>query len=572
MSPLILPASGGSRPPLAKTELAGPTHALQPRAPMNTRDRFLAALLIGLIVAGVAGAGGYFLVYEPIREKTAAADRLAAEVAELTRKRDTFQKDRRRLDELKRRSLPADPAVAQAEYNTMLDRLVRRAGIPPGYSVTPNTSPDARGVPVLPGGGKKPAYTRVVSTVEFQRADMWAVRDFLEGYYRQNLLHQITALSITRADTTTTGGARNKEASDRKNLNVKLTTEAIILDGAENRQTLLPVSRAFAAVGGMAGYSAVADTRDVGRGLAPLQLAPVLAAKPRDYSFLAVKDIFHGPLPTPKPLSVDRIPDVAVRLGDPIGPITVPVGGEMDYLGRISLKVTAAGDLLPPDAIQVDEAGRTITVTPPEGETGYSTLTVQAESETGQKAKATFRVTVDPPKVAAKEDISAAILLIGVSSASDGTATAVIRDNANRYKYQIDASPRRVKVTKFFYNGATKKRDGEYDTPDELVISDESSSTSRRFKVVAVEDAGLVVQDLKPAEAPAPKPAKGARKAPADKKEEAPKAGSDAPVAGPTLYRWAVGKSLANLAKLPADEAEKVLRRSAEAGPVAATP
>jgi hypothetical protein len=543
---------------------------------MNTRERFLAVVLTCLIVAGVAGAGGYLLVYEPVRQKGAAAAQLEKDIADLAARRDQFAKDRKRLEEVvRRRSLPPDEAVAKREYNDMLARLVRRAGVPVGsFSVTQNTTPDAKGIPVLPGGGKKPAYTKVVSVVEFQKADMWAVRDFLEGYYKLNLLHQITGISIKRADDATSAGARNRTAADRKDLSVKLTTEAIILDGAEPRMTLLPVSRGFAAVGGWAGYSAIADTPEAGRGLTPLQLAPVLAAKPRDYSFLAVKDIFHGPLPAPAPLKVERIPDVTARVGDPIGPIAIPLGGDMDYQGRITLAATVGGDLLPPDAVKVDQAARTITVTPPDGETGSATITVVARSEINQEAKATFRVTVDPPKAVVKEDISAAVVLIGVSTASDGTASAVVRDNANRIKYQVEATPRRVKVTKFFYADGSniKRKDPEYDTPEELYIAHESTSTRRRFKVVAVDDAGLVVQDLQPPEAPAPKGAgKGGQKGGKDAKPKEPaRAASDAPVAAPVLYRWAAGKSLAGLVKLPAEEAERVLRRSAEAGPVAA--
>ncbi|MBX9583621.1 MAG: Ig domain-containing protein [Gemmataceae bacterium] len=552
---------------------------------MNIRERLLAVVLTCLIVAGVAGAGGYLLVYEPIRQKWGAAAQLEKEIADLTAKRDQFAKDRKRLEEVvKRRSLPPDESLARREYNDMLSRLVRRAGIPVGsFSVTQNTNPDAKGIPVLPGGGKKPAYTKVVSVVEFQRADMWAVRDFLEGYYKLNLLHQITNLSVKRADDAASAGARNKPADNRKDLSVKLTTEAIILDGAEPRMTLLTVSKGFAAVGGWAGYSAIADTPEAGRGLTPVQLAPVLATKPRDYSFLAVKDVFHGPLPTPAPLKVERIPDVAVRVGDPIGPITVPLGGDFDYLGKITLSATVNGDLLPADAVVVDPAGRTITVTPPEGETGSSTITVVARSEIGTEAKGTFRVTVDPPKVVVKEDVSAAIRLILVSTASDGTATALIRDNATRQKYEIEATRRRVKVTKFFYGEGSnaKRKDPDYHdpdqyVPDELVIAPDGTSTRRRFKVVAVDDAGLIVQDLQPPEAPAPKPAgKGGAKGGKDAKPKEPagpaKAASDAPVAAPTLYRWAAGKSLAGLVKLSPEEAEKVLRRAAEAGPVGAT-
>ncbi|MBX9624254.1 MAG: Ig domain-containing protein [Gemmataceae bacterium] len=545
---------------------------------MSTRERLMAVVLSVLIVAGVAGAAGYFLVYEPVGQKTAAADQLQKDIDDLTAKRNQFAKDRKRLDESKRRSLPPDEALARREYNEMLSRLLRRAGAPAGFTVTPLAAPADRNVPTLPG--KKPAYTKLATSVEFRKADLWAVREFLEGYYRLNLLHQITGISVKREDETASAGTRTKAAPDRKDLTVKLTTEAIILDGAEPRMTLLPVSAAFAAAGGQLGYSAVAHTPEAGRGLTPLQLAPVLAARNRDYSFLAMKDMFHGPLPPPAPLKVEKIAEVAVKAGEAVPAVTVPLAGDLDYLGNVTLSATADGTFLPPDAITVDQAARTLTFAPPAGRGGSATVTVVARSETGQEAKGSFKLTVAPPKP--KEDIAAAIVLTGVTTASDGTAEALIRDNANKFKYQIDATRRRVKVTKFFYTEGTnvKKKDADYDTPDELVISDEKSSTSRRFKVVALDEEGLVVQDLQPAEAPAPKPAdkpkgggKGPReKDPAEADPPAPaKAGSDAPVAAPTLYRWAAGKSLAGLVKLPADEAERILRRSAEAGPVGAT-
>lgn len=553
---------------------------------MNTRERLMAVVLAVLIVAGVAGAGGYFLVYEPVVQQTAAADQLQKDIDELTKKRKEFADNRKRLDDAKRRSLPPDEALARREYNEMLSRLLRRAGVPAGFTVTPVAAQADRTIPPLPGAGKKPAYTKLATVVEFRKADVWAVREFLEGYYRLNLLHQIAGLSVKREDETASAGTRTRAAPDRKDLTVRLTTEAIILDGADPRLTLLPVSSAFAAAGGQLGYSAVAHTPEAGRGITPLQLAPVLSPRNRDYGFLAVKDIFHGPLPPPAPLKVDKIAEVTAKAGEAIPAVAVPLAGDFDYLGRVTLSATADGAFLPPDALAVDQDARTLTITPPEGQGGSATVTVVARSETGQEAKGTFKLTVAPPK--AKEDISAAIVLTGVTTSSDGTAEALIRDNANKLKYQIDASPRRVKVTKFFYTGATKKKDPEYDTPDELVISDDNSSTNRRFKVVAVDETGLVVQDLKPAEVPAPKPAdkdkgKGGGRGPRGKDKEkdqepaakepaAPaKADSDAPVAGPTLYRWASGKSLAGLVKVPADEAEKILRRSAEAGPVGAT-
>lgn len=538
---------------------------------MNARERTLAVLLSGLIVVGVAAGAGYFLVYEPVQAKQREAGQLAAEIGKLRDDQTKLKQAQARLAVAKRRSLPPDAAVSASEYNEMLLRLARRAGLT-AYKVTPGT-PDNRGVPLLPGAAKKPVYTKVVSVVDFSRADMWEVKDFLEGYYRLGLLHQITNIQITRKDG---GGAADRPRHD---LTVRLTSEALVLDGAENRTTLLPVPSAFAAVGGLAGYAGLTLSKEAGRGLAPVPLAPVLAAKGRDYSFLAVKDMFHGPLPPPRPLSADKIPEVVVKLGDPVGPVKVPLGGDFAYLGRISLTAAGPADakLLPPDAIAVDPVERTVTVTPTEGETGSEEVTVVARSETGQEVKTSFKLTVQPPKAPPpKEDVSAFIVLVGVSTSSDGTASAVVRDNANNLKYEVEATPRGVVVTKFWFPGKDKREvKDRAKLPAELVIADDTSGTSRRFKVVAVDPTGLVVEDVAPAAAEKAPPPKAAKR---PGNGERPAAGSDAPVepkaadpASPPLLRWTVGKSLVGLTPVPPDEARRILGRAAERGPVGAT-
>jgi len=542
---------------------------------MTTRERNRAALLIGLILLGTAAAAGYAFVYDPLQEKAAAAAKLEQEVAEAEGKLAAARLEAPRLAAAKRRSLPADENLARREYNEALSRLLRRANVPLGYKVTERTS-NATGTPLL--APKKPAYTKVVYDVTFDRADLWAVQDFLAGYYRLDLLHQITAVEVVRKADAGAGSAR-KVDPDRKDLSVKLTTEAILLDGADARRTLLPVSNAFAAVGGLPGYHAVALSPEVARGLTPAPLAPALAAPPRDYSLVVLRDIFHGPLPPPPPLRLGKMADVAVEVAKPVPPVRVPVVADVGYTGRVTLTATAEGKLLPEGAVTIDQTGKTVTLAPAAGETGTATVTVVARADNGEEARASFKLSVKEPPAAerpaevAKEDISAAVILIAVSTRSDGTAFAVVRDNFNPLTYEIEVDADGVRVTKYEYI-PRKKKDRSYDTPALLAIADENvSGTKRTFRVVAIDDTGLVLAEANPAGVPA-KGGRGAglREKPADPLDAVVGAAAGAGrAAPPVLVRWASGKSLAALTEVPADEAKRILRRAAETGPVGAT-
>ena len=552
---------------------------------MNPRERTLAAVLIGMIVLAAGGAAAYLFVLVPLGEKTRAADKLDADLdakrAELTAAR----KDAPRLAVASKRSLPPDVALAKREYAEMLARVLQKANVAAGYRVNEKT-PDNAGIPTLPGANKKPAYQKVAFEVTFDRADMWNVKDVLEGYYKLNVLHQITHFEVKVDTTPGQAGGRAKAVADRRDLVVKLGTEAIILDGAEPRRTLLPVPLAFAGAGGGLGYYGVALNPEAGRGLTPLQLAPVLSLKNRDYSLMVLKDPFHGPLPPPPPLSLGKIADVAVKAGQKIDPVRVPVSGDIDYLGKVSLTATVEGGPFKGTEVKIDDVRKTLKLEPREGETGTGTVTVVARAANGQKAERTFKVKVEEavaeaPKAEAKEDIAGSIVLIGVSVRSDGTASAIVRDNYNPYTYEIEATSRRVKVLQYEHIGQRKKQNKAYrPDPNEFDIDDEgNTATKRRFKVVAIDDAGLVVEDLAPAGEPAKAgapvlkaPPPKAAPAPADPLAAAvgPAAVGRPKQAGPLLYRWAHGKSLAALTLIPADEARRIVERSAASGPVGA--
>ncbi|MBN9523393.1 hypothetical protein J0H58_33590 [bacterium] len=567
---------------------------------MNPRERTLATVLIGLMVLAVGGAAAYLLVIQPLGQKTDAANKLDAELDTKRAEFAAINKDAPRLAVASKRSLPADPAGARREYHELLSRILHKANVATGYKITEKT-PDNAGVPMFSGGGKKATYQKVAFEVSFDRADMWAVKDVLEGYYKLNILHQITHFEVKVDSTPGPAGTKAKATADRRDLAVKFSTEAIILDGAENRRTLLPVPTAFAAAGGWLGYNGVALTPEAGRGLAPVQLAQVLSPKARDYSLLVLKDPFHGPLPPPPPLSLGKMADVAIKANEKLDPIRVPVAGDPAYTGKVTLSATVEGGPFKGTEVKIDDARKTLKLAPKEGETGTGTVTVVAQSATGQKAERTFKVRIDeaapPPEGSAKEDIANEIVLISVSVASDGTASAIVRDNYNPLTYVLEASSRRVKVIQYEHLGQRKKQNKAY-RPDanEFDIDDDGNSgTKRHFKVVAIDDGGLVVEDLKPGappKAPDPKVVKGGgpvRGGPPVAVKGAPPKAAPAPspadglaaLAGPAavgrpkateplLYRWPHGRSLAALTQVPSDEARRILERAAASGPVGA--
>src|SRR6188508_1187779 len=102
---------------------------------MSSRERTLAIVLMGLILLFAGGAGGYFLVYQPLQQKRTAAAKLARDVEDLEGKVDQVKLALPRVNQVRRQSLPADLYVARREYSEMMSRLLQQARIPLGYKV-----------------------------------------------------------------------------------------------------------------------------------------------------------------------------------------------------------------------------------------------------------------------------------------------------------------------------------------------------------------------------------------------------------------------------------------------------
>ncbi|MDY3561678.1 hypothetical protein R5W23_002959 [Gemmata sp. JC673] len=564
---------------------------------MTPRDQKLALLLIGIMALTVGLLGGYFLVFDPIVKNRAAETELQGEIADLE---DKVKQQEARLKLLKiqqAQSLPVDQTVAKQEYFVALESLVDQAihaaeaaGVAKGEikaTVKEKTDNTVRGIPEFSKG--KPMYTKLAYTVVIKKADMWVVRDVLKAYYDLDLLHQITHFSLKKEDENTKGAVK------RNDLTLEFTSEAIILEGATNgpqyRRTLIAVSNAFGAAGGGTLMQTLESSSKLGRGASARPSQPVLATKPRDYSLIVLKDPFNGPLPPPPPFSLEPVKDVIIKQNDTRA-ATVKLASKGEGAAGATYRMivsNVSGQPLPEGEIK----GRGPTFELPKTSAGEGTAKVEviAKSAEGKEARATFRVKVEPEeaeetKTVIKEDVSHAIILTMLTIRhEDGTASAAIRDGANRQRYEIEIEGKKVTVSKFYYIKDKKKED-EVDKSGVLLISDDSSGTKRTFKVVGVDGEGLILEDLKPngdapkAEAPRPRGPGGPRGGPAPKQGPAnPVAamggnmasGAGIVASAPKLYRWTVGQSLYTMTKegpLSERDAQKVLKQAADSGPM----
>jgi len=263
---------------------------------MSNRERLLAW------VFGLAFAGALIYVFAamlvlPLLDQRKANAELEGENAALLSSYEGRQAQNKRvMATILPRSLPADLDLGKREYESALGRLLTESKVPAGFTLR-EKAPDGKGIPEL--AKNRPAYTKIAFTITMTKVDIGTVMAFLKRYYDLNLLHQITTFTVKRDDNSTIADDK-RQAKDRTDLNVTLVTEAIMLDGAPSRKTLLsaPVSGG-SVLGGVGLYSMENYSPQIGRGIAPYSLVQVLATAARDYALVTVRDVLHGKLPSP---------------------------------------------------------------------------------------------------------------------------------------------------------------------------------------------------------------------------------------------------------------------------------
>lgn len=279
---------------------------------MTQRERRLTVILSAALVAGLVGFVGYQFVLSPLLEKDRQLKQREEEVTKLSDQVDVIREMKRGYEAARQQSLPADVGLSRTEYGDLLLGLCRRAELTGGLKIL-QAEPDNKSVPTL--GSKKPAYTRLTYEVA-AKGDLYQLVDFLRRFYEQPLLHQVKKMNVQRPS--------DARSQGRRELDISLTVEALVLDNAPPRPTLLPVVRELALVAGPAaltGYNMQATA--TGRG-SPVPPAGVLAEPPRDYLAVTGKNMFFGPPPT-TPTRPEAKP-VADDDGSPFITLTSVVG------------------------------------------------------------------------------------------------------------------------------------------------------------------------------------------------------------------------------------------------------
>src|SRR5437773_6811071 len=163
---------------------------------MTVRERFLAVVVLGLIVLAGAGLMISQFVLSPIRNRNHRIAELKSDVEERRDKIAQIQALKPKFESWRRISLPADPGFAKLEYEKRLRELLLQSGFEGNSTTVIPSRGDNKTTPTLPGK-KEPIYTRLNYTVSAD-GELAELVDFLERFYRTPLLHEIKKLDIRR--------------------------------------------------------------------------------------------------------------------------------------------------------------------------------------------------------------------------------------------------------------------------------------------------------------------------------------------------------------------------------------
>lgn len=193
---------------------------------LNKRERNL-AVVTTVLIALVAGKFLFSAWRGPLNRLRAERAKLQKEVDDKEERVARSVKAQARLDDLNRRSLPADPNLARSLYYNWLFELANEVGFN-----DPNVEATGDGRQEREGG----AY-RVLRFTVSADASLDELTKFLYKVYSVDHLHQIISLMITPID----------KSSDLK---IRLVLEALCLPGAEP-PTVDVVEGSFATVTGL---------------------------------------------------------------------------------------------------------------------------------------------------------------------------------------------------------------------------------------------------------------------------------------------------------------------------------
>jgi hypothetical protein len=262
---------------------------------MTTREKFLMIISLAGTALGVFFVG-YSFVWTPLTElaeqKATADDKLGQvsdELSKVMASNKNILKLHPRLAKWNVLSIPPRDSTPsrgltstqdqkyvhmkkmETEYERLISERLRANGMNAASVKVTRTQPDQRvGMPPQAPKGQQPLYERMAFKVTAngpQDAVYRALRDIQD----MKILHEIRSMSVAVPQ------PKGKEKPNPNNLELTMLLEALVVNGAEARSTLLPDKVAF---------------------------EPMVLAQPsRDYSLLTKRSLFTGlasPPPPPK--------------------------------------------------------------------------------------------------------------------------------------------------------------------------------------------------------------------------------------------------------------------------------
>jgi hypothetical protein len=241
---------------------------------MTQRERVLTQVLLTAVLLIGGGMGCHVFVWQPLSEVHGrlleARNELIQTQTDLSvqqREIDSLLRLRPRLAQWQMTSLPPrDPedrkkkskrglgpeeikkrhvSSLQTDYERFLWELLRRNGFSADSIKIGTRQSDIKAVPKLPN--KAPLYEPLTFTVA-GRARLDGVVQMLADFHRTPLLHSVHNLSLSLPDQQRLAASRPgpgprgpmRGGSGGRELNVTMTVEALIVNGAKDRSALLP--------------------------------------------------------------------------------------------------------------------------------------------------------------------------------------------------------------------------------------------------------------------------------------------------------------------------------------------
>jgi hypothetical protein len=225
---------------------------------MNSRERFLMILSLAGTALGILFVG-YSLIWSPLTElaeqKSKAdeqLDKLSSELARVEKTNKQILKQHPRLEQWSKLSLPPrDPtqkktatssedqkkvhfSKMETEYERLISDLLRRNGMTASSVKVNKAQPDGRvGAPPAPPKGQPPLYERLAFRVTAS-GPQEAVYKSLREIQDMKILHEVRSMRIAVPQ------PKGKEKPNPNYLELEMLLEALVVQGAESRSTVLP--------------------------------------------------------------------------------------------------------------------------------------------------------------------------------------------------------------------------------------------------------------------------------------------------------------------------------------------